>query len=307
MKRYALYIVLLLNCISCQDRINLGGQRGESRLVVYAFPSDKDTIGIKVSVSRPINGRQTGLNVTDIRCTTNGVDDKIVHICDTVESGFPIAFYHAIGRHSQGDEVRILVEAGGLPSAVSSTLIPRSPVIDGRSEDSTSLKGDFYSRLTLSFRDNNDASFYAVRIKGRHVGEDAGVAPEEFLEVETSAEPLLNYYSSVSPDFGSWNDYYHHMYIFDDSSFRNASACLHLYVLQRAWIEAYRLQLFALSEEYYRMLKSLNDLKNNSLASYGLSFAYATYSNVQGGYGCVAGYTRVESEWLPDGKNTAGE
>ena len=46
------------------------------------------------------------------------------------------------------------------------------------------------------------------------------------------------------------------------------------------------------------MLRSLNDISNNDLGKYGLAFAYSTYTNVHGGYGCIGAYAEVVGDWL---------
>ena len=69
-------------------------------------------------------------------------------------------------------------------------------------------------------------------------------------------------------------------------------------IKEKGWIENYKTELITLSYDYYRMLKSLNDIKNNDIGSNGLSFMFSTYTNVQGGYGCVAGYSMEETSWI---------
>lgn len=100
-------------------------------------------------------------------------------------------------------------------------------------------------------------------------------------------------------DFGSYNDYYHRMYIFNDETAAEGKIRLHLYVLQQFWMEDYRIELFSLSPEYYFILKSLNDIRNNALGEYGLSFVSKTYTNVVNGIGCVAAFGKDETMWIP--------
>lgn len=99
-------------------------------------------------------------------------------------------------------------------------------------------------------------------------------------------------------EFGAWNNYYHKMYIFNDSSFGNKQVNIHLLTLKKGWICAYKTQLFVLSPEFYSMLKSINDINNNDLGTNGLSFIFSSYTNVNGGYGCVAGYSMNETTWM---------
>ena len=86
------------------------------------------------------------------------------------------------------------------------------------------------------------------------------------------------------------------MYVFDNSSFGQLTTTLRLCTIQQPRQKVLRVHLFALSLEYYQMLRSLNDRDNNDIGRYGLSMIYSTYSNVHGGYGCVAGYVAVEPQ-----------
>lgn len=281
--------MLIVALASCQDTIDLDGLQGKSRLVVYAFPTASDTLLIQVSALQPINGTAPVLNLPKVSCSTKGREDQIELVRDTLIQGLPVFTFQAIGHRTYCDNVVIAVKADGYPAATAKTTVPSPTTIGSIITDTVWSNGDVYTQLQITFRDTPQTQYYAVRIKGQNV-EDGS---EELLEVETSAEPLLNNYSAIRPDFDAWNDYYHKMYIFDDSSFLNNEVTLHLNVLQQSWIASLRPELFVLSDEYYKMLKALNSIRNNDLASYGLSFAFSTYSNVSGGYGCVAGYAKA--------------
>lgn len=274
---------------SCQDSLSLDGLSGKSRLVVYAFPSEGDTLEIKVSATQPVNGRAPVLTRPEVSCRTNGSEKQVVLVGDTLADGLPLFTFRACGHRACGDKVSIEVRADGYPVATAETTIPKPVAIDGAVADTVWYNGGVYTQLRLTFRDSPEAQYYAVRVRGKSV-EDGS---EAFLEVETSAEPLLNNYSATRPDFDAWNDYYHKLYTFDDSSFRNAAVTVRLNVLQQSWIQSLQPELFVLSDDYYQMLKALNNIRNNDLSSYGLSFAYSSYSNVRGGYGCVAGYAET--------------
>lgn len=298
--RSILSVILFAICmVSCQDSISLDQIQGVNKLVVYAFPTANDTIVINVSASQPVNAKAEQLSVKHVRCATNGQDDSVVLAGNSHGSGTMVITYYAIGKHQYGDEVRITVEDDKLPTASGTTHIPYPTNIEDVKMDTTFYKGSLYNQIRLSFNDNDRSTYYAVRVCGMYVPEDEMTKGKtEFVELETSAEPILNKYSNAELEFGSWNDYYHSMYIFEDSSFKDKGATLHLCTLQKGWIENYKTELITLSYDYYRMLKSLNDIKNNDIGSNGLSFMFSTYTNVQGGYGCVAGYSMEETSWI---------
>ena len=88
------------------------------------------------------------------------------------------------------------------------------------------------------------------------------------------------------------------MSFFDSSQVTSQAVTLHLCVLELSYTSAYRVELFSLSPEFYHMLKSINDINNNDIGAHGLAFIQPTYTNISGGYGCVAGYGCVKSAWL---------
>lgn len=283
---------------SCQDSLSLEQLGNDSKLVIYAFASTSDTISISVSASKPINGNITSLDVESIKCEVNGVADKIEHVCDTTISGMPVSLFNAIGLHRTNDEIKLSVVDCKLGYASSKTTIPESPNIKSTIIDSVYYKGNTYTQIRISFNDKPTEDFYAVRIIGKHVDDEDYVGKYETLEIETEAEPLLNNYTAADLDFGTSNDYYHNMYILDDSRINGSEVSLRLYTLRHSWIEGYIVQLFALSPEYYAMLKSLNNTENNDLGTWGLSFVYSSYTNIIGGYGCLGGYGVCTTDFL---------
>lgn len=298
MKHLFLFLGAIL-LLSCHDSINIQGFGKESRLVVYAFPTDTDSIRITISASQPTGGSIPALHVTEVCCTTNGHNDRTVHETDTVEGCFPISTWYAISRHRCGDEIHITVRADGLPEAKGTTRIPQPTAIGQATMDTVFYKGNLYTQIRLNLPSARHQSRHAVRVVGWYAPEDADIPPRpEFMEVETTAEPLLNHGSNVELGFSSADDFYHRMYIFDNSTFLFSGAVLHLNVWQQSGIKACRAQLFTLSEEYFSLLQSLNNTGNNVMASHGLAFTFSTYTNIRGGYGCVGGYSLAETPWM---------
>ena len=301
MKHLFLFLGTIL-FLSCHDNIDLQRFGKESRLVVYAFPTDSDSIRITISASQPLGGSIPALHVTEVRCTTNGHNGRIVHAKDTFEGRFPVSTWYAIGKHRCGDEIRIAVRAEGLPEATGSTRIPSPTVPEEAALDTVYYKGNLYTQIRLNLPSARHQSRHAVRVVGWYAPEDADVPPRpESMEVETTAEPLLNHHSNVELGFGSADDFYHRMYTFDNSTFLSSGAVLHLNVWQQPGIKACHAQLFTLSEEYYSLLQSLNNTDNNVMASHGLAFAFSSYTNIRGGYGCIGGYNLAETPWMGGG------
>lgn len=126
------------------------------------------------------------------------------------------------------------------------------------------------------------------------------------IEVSTMGEPLLNKKTKLNDDFG-FNDFtfYGNSYIFNDRTINGQSYTLHLEALSADmhadehydngtwdWVFGYDyiVELYKMTPEYYRFLKSINDAQSNDWADAGLMQVTPTYSNVKGGFGIVAGY-----------------
>lgn len=294
-KTILLLFIIATIILSCTDRVDLDQLSGNSsRLVVYAFPTEGDMIEITVTQTYPMNRKMPPLCIESVSCATNNASDRIVNRGDTTDNGMTIARFLAIGSHQCGDSITITVKAKDLPSVYGSTVIPQKPTIGSARLDTASYKGDCYPVVRLTMHDNQSTKYYAARIEGQNEG-------TEFLPLNAGAEPLLNNTSNTEFDFGDWNaDFYRNIYNFSNATFTDGSATLHLYVdvLSSGFFMQYRPHLLALSTEYNSMLHSLNDITNNDLGKYGLAFAYSTYTNVHGGYGCVGAYAETVGEWL---------
>lgn len=291
------FSVVVFIAAACTDSVSLKQLDSQpSRLVVYAFPSENDTIYITVSATCPINGKKPTLNVESIGCTTNGTADRIISMGDTiVEGGIPVARYLAVGVHRCGDKIEINAKATNLPEVHGSTVIPQKPTIESARLDTSSYKGVDYPVVRLSMLDNTSTSYYAVRIEGKFK-----YTKNNYMPLVVAAEPLLSNSSNIDFDLSDWDsDFFRYIYNFDNFSFDGGKATLHLYI--DSWLNEsvfYRPHLLAISPEYNNMLRSLNDISNNDFGKYGLAFAYITYTNVHGGYGCIGAYAEVVGDWL---------
>ena len=120
------------------------------------------------------------------------------------------------------------------------------------------------------------------------------------MPLVVAAEPLLSNSSNIDFDLSDWDsDFFRYIYNFDNFSFDGGKATLHLYI--DSWLNGsvfYRPHLLAISPEYNNMLRSLNDISNNDFGKHGLAFAYITYTNVHGGFGCIGAYAEVVGDWL---------
>jgi len=307
MTKQVLFFILITLCMltSCGDNIDI--RQGEPpKFVIYAFPSASDTISITISVTKPAGHNTPALShaTISVTCQTNGKADVIMFADSSNVSGLPVLTYYAIGKHKTGDRVRVSVVPAShqdgldLTKAWGETQIPESPSIDSISMDTIFHKEDDYTRFRVAFHKTHGVQYYAVRVKGMEYFESVDSVSCVSEEIETSLEPLLNGLTDTELNFGTNNDFYHLMYVFDSSQVTSQAVTLRLCVLGQPYTSAYRVELFSLSPDFYQVLKSINDINNNDIGTHGLAFIQPTYTNISGGYGCVAGYGCVKSAWL---------
>lgn len=289
-------LCLALTLASCSDTIDIS-QHGKSKLVLYAFASASDTISITVSLCQPtgqVKAVSHTLSHVQVKCTTNGQEDMIV-LADSGKC-------YAIGKHHAGDKISVTVSAqigNSTEEAWGETVIPPTPHIDSVNIDTAFHKDEHYASLRVAFTKTESHNYYAVRVQGiDYFAEDDSLSIC-YKELETSMEPLLNNLTDAELGFGNNNDFFNLLYIFDTSNTVSATPLLHLNTPLKSYTQAYRTELYSLSPEFYYMMKSLNDAANNEMGKYGMAFMPPSYTNVHGGYGCVAGYGVTTNEWQP--------
>lgn len=234
--------------------------------------------------------------------------------------------------------VRVKASSSGKKhEATASTIIPSATPMDVTSVDTINVDGVKLRFLLDVALPANGEGYYATRLTsvwddpyyddsedadrvdfGNVYYESYWQYPSsthyEHLGVDPSFEPLLNHYSDLNLD--PWNDYYKKLYFFssDDvrasflSSFGGAGGgqnggkgggVLHLQSDAPNRCDYIDVQFYTLSSEYYLMLRHLNDQLSNELADSGLSQTNSTYSNVRGGFGCVAAYACTHYHYTP--------
>ncbi len=289
--KYAYYIYMFLVMMavafsSCQDHFDINQLQEDRQLVVYCFPSDKDSTDIQVSATIPLDNAPVSMprNV-QVCCFVNGKRETVHYLRNDDTDEWDKFVYRLSVIPREGDEVKIEVSAEGYPSAYATSIVPSSPCIDSISTRRVQLDGDLYTQLCVEMRDNpKTQDFYAVRVFSKWDG-----PYWQEREINLYAEPALSYNIMGIPTFDEDIDYYNNFYIFDDTGFSaNPTYTLHLNIAgERRY---YLVQLYHLAQPVYAFLRSVNDEANNELGKYGLSFTRPTFSNVMSGIGVVGGY-----------------
>jgi hypothetical protein len=293
-------------------------------MVAYCFPSNSDSTFISLSKSSPvktkkgISGDNTAMiNDAKITYKVNGVE-RDVHLLSN-------GIYYVKGGNKAGDDIEMTASADNLNSVNASTVIPEAPIMDSvrykrvRESDNDGNMVD-YNQLQVTFKDvPNQHDYYAVKVlikhmKGFGTGEwdDKGNQTVTWQVIDSTytwayidieRESLISTISSTDEDYGFSDDFYQYFYIFDGATIDGRTYTLHLNISDQTidgydFTQYYKVYLYKLTPEYYKLVKSINDENNNDLAKYGLSQITPTFTNVNGGIGALAGYNVIESDWI---------
>lgn len=288
-----LYIILALLCATfaaCQDHFDINQLKEGKKLIVYCFPSAKDSTDIQVSAAIPLDGTTATLpKDVEAICFVNGERQAVHYLRNDDTDEWDKLIFRLSIIPKEGDEIKVKVSAKGYPVVESTSIIPPTPKIDGITAREVLVDGKLYTQLCVKIQDNPQTmDHYAVRVFSKWEGNYW-----EKREINLYAEPVLNYNIMGIPTLNEDIDYHDNFYMFDDSSFSNDTTyTLHLNLEGKRGY--YLVQLYHLTLPLYAFLRSINDASNNELGKYGLAFTHPTYSNVKSGIGAVGGYALEE-------------
>ena len=309
------FMFLCLALVSCKDDFDIQKLQDHPRLVVYCFPTEGDTTLVSVAMSLPVASVKGNVDTLSrekidahIIYKVNGVEQTVKRIANEEEAQLftrstksdvlsqLVGQYYVVGKQKAGDKISIQVSAPDFSSVSASTYIPEKVEVELGDVKLEMKSSDGYNPITIDrveavFHDNpSSEDYYSVKLRllNREMDRDLGLL--------TDNEPLLNKKSKLDDDFGMDDyEYFGNAYIFNDRTINGKTYTLHLDTYsysyhQSFYIFSYVVDLYKVTPEYYRFLKSINDAQSNSWADVGLMQVTPTYSNVKGGFGVVAGY-----------------
>ncbi len=158
---------------SCEEYVNdlKIDYVSESRLLVYAFPSDADSYLINVSVTMSVFNEKQDLKDLHVTCTTNGIADEVTLLNTEEHFGLPIATFKATGKHQSGDKILIKVESSGMQTATATTTIPKNTDFKVVDMNETTIDNTHYTIFKMGFHDAESADYYAVRLLEKYENE----------------------------------------------------------------------------------------------------------------------------------------
>ena len=312
MKKILFFIITISVLASCTDSMDINDIKSDSRLVMYCFPSCNDTTFIQLSRSTPVNnsniGTSVGVDNASIIYKVNGIM-KPVHLykaSDRSTGAESSSLYYTTEKHNVDDKIEIQASANDIGSVSSFTTIPSMPVIDKIDTLHLRQGWNHYFMMHMTFTDDiKTKDFYAVRVIQKEIDKNYYNVPDDTLSyistINTDEEPLLNRLSNVDNDFGFSENFYRNFYIFDDKLINGKTYTMHLKMYGSSSSEDrsiyYKIQFFKITHEYYKFIKTLNNMNGNDLAEYGFSPVTPIFKNVKNGFGIVGGYNMVESPW----------
>ena len=308
-------MLLCLALVSCKDDFDIQKLQDYPRLVVYCFPTEGDTTLVGVTKSLPVasvKGYVDALSREKVDAhiiyKVNGVEQTVKRIANEEEAQLftrstksdvlsqLVGQYYVVGKQKAGDKISIQVSAPDFSSVSASTYIPEKVEVELGDVKLEMKSSDGYNPITIDrveavFHDNpSSEDYYSVKLK---LQTKEATQSQMLLTVN---EPLLNKRTKLDDDFGMDDyEYFDNAYIFNDRTIKGKSYTLHLDTYSYSYYHSfysfsYVVDLYKVTPEYYRFLKSINDAQSNSWADVGLMQVTPTYSNVKGGFGVVAGY-----------------
>lgn len=282
MRHLIYYIIMLFLLTSCEKQISVIKLHDESKLLLYAMPTDSDEFLINVSTTLPISGDETKLDIQQVQCWTNGIEDEVSYV-ETVKNQGPYVYiYKAKGHHKSGDVISISVRDANLKTATASTVIPEPTDVNVTDLDTVEWNNMKQLRFHVHFTDEPTNDYYAIRIV------DSKVWGIIYQKIDTKLEPIFNHI--IDSNLEAWNSDYQCLYAFTDQNISTSNANMYIVTSYDESTQGYELEFYTLSRDYYLMLRHINDQLSSELNESGFSPMTSTYSNVKGGYGCVAGY-----------------
>ena len=318
---------LVLLCACTKTDMDIEIKKSDPKLVLYCFPNtESDTTIISLTTSLPLTAgtqiikmeQQLTVKNPQITYRVNGQERTVYYTEERMKNVPPMSYY-VLGNHQPGDQVSIDASAPGYPDIHAETYIPEMPEVTAfKKAHSVFIDGATYDQYHLTLNDTHTEDYYAVQAYNIHEyeqyrGEGYGyidysakvdtIYECKLTDINIDDEPAINPISTLDDFFSYNNTFLGYFYIFNDNIFNGKSYTLLLNMRPqgdytythgiKSLKSGYQFKLYKISPEYYRFIKSVNDINNNDLGEIGLAPVNPTLNNVTGGYGVVGGYSAV--------------
>ena len=302
-----LYILLGISLTACLTEVDLSDLRESPRLVVNGVAVAGEPL--RLSVTRTWFYTDDHPNVVIPDATVR------LYVNDHYEETIPFVpgdtLFNAVGSYQAAfvpdvsDRLRLEVSAPGYEAIHAETVIPQaSKLLEAKATREVSTTDSTVKRVlySISFQDAvEEDDYYLFRLEeGNLINEVDSMYSWRVLYLDYAEEPLFVQSASaldqiLFPKYLSGYD----GRVFSDEAINGLPYTIHL---QNTYsysgtprIKRLRVRLYAISADYYKYLKTLQDQSDNSFANHlidaGLAEPIRVYSNIDGGLGIFGGCT----------------
>src|SRR4030042_2144293 len=284
-----LLLVFVASLASCQKVIDIELPPTDPKIVVNSF--FKGGSKIKAHVSKSIGILENV--IPDCTDATVVLRENYI-ILDTMyyQSGY--YYSHILAEINKNYALEVIVP--GMETVFCEDLIPAKTILQScNCIDSVLIDEDGFiiNELKLDFEDLPGPSFYEVELSAKYIIDNNGTS----IWFMKNSDPIITSTGLL--------DYNPKTLIFNDKMFDGKHCSVKIYYATQAYAD-YNLKIIfrSVSESYYkykeRQVAYLYSLENDIFN--GMSEPINLYSNITGGYGIFAGYSKDEKIITVSGK-----
>lgn len=297
------YILIGISLTACLTEVDLSDLRESPRLVVNGVAVAGESLRVSVTRTWFYTDDHPNVVIPDatVRLYVNG------HYEETIPFVPGDTLFNAAGNYQAAfvpqvaDRLRLEVSAPGYEAVHAETEVPQpSTLVDAKAVQEVITADSTMKRISyaICFQDAaEEENYYLFRLEEGYLSEDS-IYRWHVLHLDYAEEPLFGQNSSaldqiLFPQYLSGYD----GRVFSDEAINGLPYTIHL---QNTYsysgtprIKRLRVRLYAISADYYKYLKTLQDQSDNSFANHlidaGLAEPIRVYSNIDGGLGIFGG------------------
>lgn len=299
------YILIGISLTACLTEVDLSDLRESPRFVVNGVAVAGESLRVSVTRTWFYTDDHPNVVIPDatVRLYVNG------HYEETIPFVPGDTLFNAAGNYQAAfvpqvaDRLRLEVSAPGYEAVHAETEVPQpSTLVDAKAVQEVITADSTMKRISyaICFQDAaEEENYYLFRLEEGYLSEDSTYR-WHVLHLDYAEEPLFGQNSSaldqiLFPQYLSGYD----GRVFSDEAINGLPYTIHL---QNTYsysgtprTKRLRVRLYAISADYYKYLKTLQDQSDNSFANHlidaGLAEPIRVYSNIDGGLGIFGGCT----------------
>lgn len=313
--------------ISCEMRFDLDIPQESSKLYAFCVPGAQDTTAILIDVARYTGDyNRYDISKAEVHFRINGESQEVIFNADKAVKSLPEKCFYVTTEIHPDDRISMTASLDGLQEVSAQTEIPPYP----ENMEFTIGKPDKNNQASLSIRykDDSDDSYYAVMLREKETTIHWSIIDgTEQVREYFQWQPLnIGYEYDPFQMYPEFNIRVFHNHqgvcfwknadIFQDGDYKQVSFDIYIKkdVEHKNWMQridySYEANLYRITEDLYNYYMSDCLNSENYLSYYGMADIGPVNSNVDGGFGILAGMARrtmiydtdytVEDNYLPE-------